>query len=115
MQTIAFLDTEICKISTDISIKVFRKNTHTDKYLDFGSHSPVRDKIAVVKSLLDRARIIPSNQVLQKEETDRVAEVLELNAWIHTRKRLLIVLEIRTKHNKILLNLRFVARRVFRM
>jgi hypothetical protein len=81
MQTIAFLDTEICKISTDISIKVFRKNTHTDKYLDFGSHSPVRDKIAVVKSLLDRARIIPSNQVLQKEETDRVAEVLELNGY----------------------------------
>ena len=72
MQTIAFLDTEICKISTDISIKVFRKNTHTDKYLDFGSNSPVRDKIAVVKSLFDRARIIPSNQVLQKEETDRV-------------------------------------------
>ena len=68
MQTIAFLDTEICKISTDISIKVFRKNTHTDKYLDFGSHSPVRDKIAVVKSLLDRARIIPSNHVLQKEQ-----------------------------------------------
>ena len=31
--------------------------------------------------MLDRARIIPSNQVLQKEETDRVAEVLELNGY----------------------------------
>jgi hypothetical protein len=77
MQTIAILDTEICKISTDISIKVLRsKNTHT------GSHSPVRDKIAVVKSLLDRARVIPSNQVLQKEETDRVVEVLVRVKWI---------------------------------
>ena len=31
--------------------------------------------------MLDRARVIPSNQVLQKEETDRVAEVLELNGY----------------------------------
>ena len=31
--------------------------------------------------MLDRARIILSNQVLQKEETDRVAEVLELNGY----------------------------------
>jgi hypothetical protein len=31
--------------------------------------------------LLDRAKVIPSNQVLQKEETNRVAEVLELNGY----------------------------------
>ena len=66
MQTIAFLDTEICKFSTSISIKVFRKNTHTDKYLDFDSHHPVKDKATIVKTLSDRTKTIPSNQVLQK-------------------------------------------------
>ena len=81
MQTITFLDTEICNFSTSILIKVFRKNTHTDKYLDFDSHHPIKDKAAVVKTLSDPAKAILSNQVLQKEETDRVTEVLKLNGY----------------------------------
>ena len=67
-QTIAFLDTQLLgNISGDIDVKVFRKNTHTDKYLPFESHSHKNDKKAVIKTLLDRAKTIPSTSTLQTE------------------------------------------------
>ena len=39
---------------------VYRKATHTSKYLDFHSHSPGQGKRAVGKTLLDRAKCILS-------------------------------------------------------
>ena len=50
-QSIAFLD---CKISVQpertVQVKVHRKITHTNKYLDFNSHNPIQHKKAVVKT-----------------------------------------------------------------
>ena len=81
-QTIAFLDTQLLgNISGDIDVKVFRKNTHTDKYLPFESHSHKNDKKAVIKTLLDRAKTIPSTLTLQTEETHNVLRALELNGY----------------------------------
>jgi hypothetical protein len=81
-QTIAFLDTELLSTASgNIAVKVFRKSTHTDKYLTFNSHSHVNDKKAVIKTLLDRAKTIPSNSTLQAEETENVLHALELNGY----------------------------------
>ena len=34
---------------------VFRKQTHTDRYLDYISHNPIAHKISVVETLFNRA------------------------------------------------------------
>ena len=81
-QTIAFLDTELLSnASGNITVKVFRKSTNTNKYLPFESHSHVNDKKAVIKTLLDRGKTIPSASTLQAEETENVLRALELNGY----------------------------------
>ena len=45
------------KLETD----VYRKPTHTDKYLSYDSHHPVSHKRSVGKTLLQRAESLPSN------------------------------------------------------
>ena len=49
-----------------IDVTVHRKDTHTEKYLSFDSHHPKQSKVAVVKTLLDRAATIPSNASKKK-------------------------------------------------
>ena len=51
---IAFLDTNNT-VNEDgkIEVGVYRKATHTSKYLDLHSHSPAQSKRAVVKTLVD--------------------------------------------------------------
>jgi hypothetical protein len=79
-QTIAFLDTKLLSTASgNIAMKVFRKSTHTDKYLTFDSHNHVNHKKAGIKTLLDRAKPIPPNSTLQAEETENVFHALELN------------------------------------
>ena len=64
---IAFLDSMVHHQEDGrLSITVYWKPTHTDRYLSFSSHHPSMHKRAVVKSLMDRAAKIPttkSNQI----------------------------------------------------
>ena len=81
-QTIAFLDTEIITTTSGIvHVSVYRKSSHTNKYLLYKSHSHVNDKKAVVKTLLDRSKTIPTNSALQAQETKNVIETLKLNGY----------------------------------
>ena len=50
-----------------LNVTVFRKLTHTDRYLHFNSHHPVSAKRAAVRSLFDRAR----NITLRKEDLQK--------------------------------------------
>ena len=53
---LSFLDTLITRHQDGtMSTSVYRKRTHTDKYLDFQSHHPLAHKLAVVRTLLCRA------------------------------------------------------------
>ena len=55
-----------------LNVTVFRKQTHTDRYLHFNSHHPASAKRAAVRSLFDRAR----NITLRKEDLRKEEEHL---------------------------------------
>ena len=57
-----FLDCSLQRDGTGhITSKVYRKKTHTDRYLQYHSHHPVHVRRGVVKSLFDRAARVTSN------------------------------------------------------
>ena len=59
-QGLPFLDTITTRRGTQLEVNVYRKPTHTDRYLDFNSHHPMCHKRSVVSTLLHRAQNIPS-------------------------------------------------------
>ena len=62
-------------------MSVYRKPTHTDRYLDFNSHHPMCHKRSVVSTLLRRAQNIPSTQKGKREEKRRVKALLRDNNY----------------------------------
>ena len=66
---------------TQLEVNAYRKPTHTDRYLDFNSHHPMRHKRSVVSTLLRRAQNIPLIQMGKSEETKRVKAVLRDNNY----------------------------------
>ncbi|KXJ26268.1 hypothetical protein AC249_AIPGENE358 [Exaiptasia diaphana] len=58
-----FLDClNLVKEDGTIDVNVYRKKTHTDRYLDFHSHHPVQHKVSVVRTLFSRAETVPSSE-----------------------------------------------------
>ena len=65
---IPFLDTLPKPKGEEISVSVYRKPTHTDKYLDFNSSHPISANWAVVRALMDRAENVCSDpEILAKK------------------------------------------------
>ena len=59
--SIPFLDTRVTrKVDGKLDVTVYRKPTHTDRYLHFSSHHPTHVKKGLVRCLYDRARNITS-------------------------------------------------------
>ena len=81
-QTIAFLDTSnTVSASGQVEVGVYRKPTHTNKYLAFESHSPAQSKRAVVKTLMDRAKYLPSTSERKQSEKQQVIGDLKVNGY----------------------------------
>ena len=64
-----------------ITVTVFRKPTHTDRYLDFNSHHHIKHKCSVAKTLLDRVQCIPSTPSERSSETKHVFRSLSANGY----------------------------------
>ena len=65
------------KLETD----VYRKPSHTDKFLSYDSHHPVSHKRSVAKTLLQRAESLTSNSDSQANEREYVLNVLSENDY----------------------------------
>ena len=76
-----FLDTCVQR-TTDGKLEtvVYRKPTHTDKYLSFNSHHPRSHKKSVVTTLFQRAENLTSNDA-RKNECQYVTNVLKENNY----------------------------------
>ena len=76
--SIAFLDTLITRLEHgQLRSKVYRKPTHTCKYLHFRSEHPVAHKRAVLNTLLQRADKLCDQESEQKKEIDLVRSTLK--------------------------------------
>ena len=64
--------------STDI--EVYRKPTHTDRYLQYTSHHPLHVKRGAAMSLFHRARTLVMGDTIKKEDK-HVTEVLKANGY----------------------------------
>jgi len=86
---ISFLDALITvKSNFSFGFSVWRKKTHTDRYLHFTSNHPMHQKISVIDSLVTRAlRICDADQL--NAELDHITTALKNNGYpiqsIHSR------------------------------
>ena len=67
-----------------LDVTVYRKPTHTDRYLDFHSHHPPQVKRGLVKCLFDRARTITTGQNNLRKEEHHLTRVLRQNGYPST-------------------------------
>ena len=78
---IPFLDTLPQPKGEEISVSVYRKQTHTDRYLDINSSHPISAKWAVVRALMDRAENVCSNPDILVKEVEHLGKVLHYNKY----------------------------------
>ena len=64
-----------------IRTKVYRKDTHTDQYLNFNSNHPLEHKRGVVRTLMHRANNIVSDPEDREREKEHVRSSLRLNGY----------------------------------
>ena len=64
-----------------IATSVFRKSTHTDRYLDFDSYHPLTHKTTVVHTLLYRARMLSPLVKARRDEGSRLMDALVRNGY----------------------------------
>jgi len=80
--SLPILDTRVTRHSDgSLTTAVFRKKTHSDRYLDFDSHHPQARKVAVVWTLLTRVDRICSNVPDRDVEKKQVAGALSNNGY----------------------------------
>ena len=76
-----FLDTLVQRNhDKSISVKIYRKPTHTNQYLKYTSHNPTSAKQSVITALFDRADNV-SNEKDKIEEKHLISAALQQNGY----------------------------------
>jgi len=76
-----FLDVLIIRKVSTLVTKVYRKPTHTGRYLHFQWNHPSRVKRGVEQNLYHRGTTICQEQEVQSDETVTLKLALQLNAY----------------------------------
>ena len=80
--TLPFLDTRLHHMEGGtIQTSVYRKPTHTDRYLDYMSHHPIEHKKGVVQTLCTRAERLSSTPNKISSEVKHIFNVLKKNGY----------------------------------
>ena len=73
------LDTLTKPTPNSIESTVYRKPTHTDRYLDYKSNHPISAKLSVIHTLVHRAKQVCSTPEFLVREMDHLHKVLQDN------------------------------------
>ncbi|KAK8778177.1 hypothetical protein V5799_020483 [Amblyomma americanum] len=79
--SIPFLDINVKRAACRLSFSVFRKPTHSGRYLDFESSHPLAHKRSVISSLLNRARNVCADPESFSNELKVIKKDLERNGY----------------------------------
>ena len=79
--SLPFLDVLVARHDKTLRTQVYRKPTHTDRYLHFDSHHPQHQKLAVTKTQHDRANTHNTIPADARHEATHVLSVLQLNGF----------------------------------
>ena len=77
---VAFLDTVITRENGKLNIDVYRKPTHTDRYLDYNSHHQHKHKVSTARTLI-RALTLPNTEERRDDELKYVKNALRANNY----------------------------------
>ena len=83
------LDSTTTRVYEEIQLSVYRKPTHTDRYLDCNSYHPVQRKRSVVDTLINRARQIPSTESERSRERKHAPKRKQLPFAVHQKLQIL--------------------------
>jgi hypothetical protein len=79
---LSFLDILFSRNNGTLITNVYRKPTHTDKYLDFNSHHDKQHKISTAQTaLLHRAATLPNLVEGKQQEREHVIKALTANGY----------------------------------
>jgi hypothetical protein len=78
---IPFLDVLVIRKGTALTTKVYRKPTHTGRYLNFNSDHPPHVKRGIIHSLNDRASTICQERQDLLVEANNLRRDLQLNGY----------------------------------
>ena len=78
--TLPFLDVGVTRIGGTLNITIYRKPTHSSRYLSFASQHENNAKRSVARALFDRVQHVTEEEEKRKEES-RIEEELKLNGF----------------------------------
>ena len=78
---LASLDTVITRKDGKLNIDVYRKATHTDRYLDYNSHHQHKHKASTTRTLIHRALTLPNTEEGRTNELEHVKNALCANNY----------------------------------
>lgn len=74
---LAFLDTlTVRQPDGSLKVKIYRKPTHTDQYLNFQSNQPLEHKLGVIRTLHHRANTVITDELDKTEEKQHINKAL---------------------------------------
>ena len=76
-----FMDVTVHRAGNELKTNVYRKPTHSGRYLNFSSHHPSNAKRSVVQALYNRITYITTSTLDRKEEENLIRRELRENGY----------------------------------